>query len=139
MALNILTQYPFDCICRSTTFWQVTDIKQEGNTSTFVFGGPGKANPTPLFFKMAQNLDLRCVLVPAPWVLGRGQNTSRIQNKEIYATLCLQDQARRIPAAAPCCPLLPRTTPSPEGNSIPGVLYEVLLGADMNAATPLGA
>ena len=24
----------------------------------------------PLFFKMAQNLDLRCVLVPAPWVLG---------------------------------------------------------------------
>ena len=25
---------------------------------------------TPLFFKMAQNLDLRCVLVSAPWVLG---------------------------------------------------------------------
>ena len=25
---------------------------------------------TSLFFKMAQNLDLRCVLVPAPWVLG---------------------------------------------------------------------
>ena len=24
----------------------------------------------PLFFKMAQNLDLRCVLVPAPWMLG---------------------------------------------------------------------
>ena len=24
----------------------------------------------PFFFKMAQNLDLRCVLVPAPWVLG---------------------------------------------------------------------
>ena len=24
----------------------------------------------PLFFNMAQNLDLRCVLVPAPWVLG---------------------------------------------------------------------
>ena len=23
-----------------------------------------------LFLKMAQNLDLRCVLVPAPWVLG---------------------------------------------------------------------
>ena len=40
----------------------------------------------PLFFKMAQNLDLRCVLAPAPWVLG-GQNTSRIQNKEVYATL----------------------------------------------------
>ena len=30
------------------------------------------SNPylTPLFFKMAQNLDLRCVLVSAPWVLG---------------------------------------------------------------------
>ena len=29
-----------------------------------------KIYTTPLFFKMAQNLDLRCVLVPAPWVLG---------------------------------------------------------------------
>ena len=30
------------------------------------------SNPyiAPLVFKMAQNLDLRCVLVPAPWVLG---------------------------------------------------------------------
>ena len=28
------------------------------------------SNITPLFFKMAQNLDLRCFLVPAPWVLG---------------------------------------------------------------------
>ena len=34
-----------------------------------------------------QNLDSRCVLVPAPWVLG--QNTSRIQNKEVYATYCV--------------------------------------------------
>ena len=38
------------------------------------------SNIAPLFVKMAQNLDLRCVLVPAPWV-GGGQNTSRIQNK----------------------------------------------------------
>ena len=29
-----------------------------------------KSYIAPLFFKMAQNLDLRCVLVPAPWVLG---------------------------------------------------------------------
>ena len=44
-----------------------------------------KITIAPPFFKMAQNLDLRCVLVPAPW----GQNTSRIQNKPVYATLCL--------------------------------------------------
>ena len=44
---------------------------------------------TPLFFKMAQNLDLRCVLVSAPWGCW-GQNTSRIQNKGVYATLCLR-------------------------------------------------
>ena len=29
-----------------------------------------KSYIAPLFVKMAQNLDLRCVLVPAPWVLG---------------------------------------------------------------------
>ena len=29
-----------------------------------------KSYIAPLFFKMAQNLDLRYVLVPAPWVLG---------------------------------------------------------------------
>ena len=36
--------------------------------------GSGHVNPNfniaHLFFKMAENLDLRCVLVPAPWVLG---------------------------------------------------------------------
>ena len=36
--------------------------------------GPGQSTQiltnAPLFFKMAENLDLRCVLVPAPWVLG---------------------------------------------------------------------
>ena len=35
-----------------------------------------------------QNLDLRCVLVPARWVLG--QNTSRMQEEEVHATLCVQ-------------------------------------------------
>ena len=42
---------------------------------------------------------------------------------------------------APCCPLLPlrpRTTPFPEEKSTFGVIYVVLLWADMNAATPLG-
>ena len=38
-----------------------------------------------------------------------------------------------------CCPLCPRTTPFPEEESILGVIYGVLLWADMNAATPLGA
>ena len=38
-----------------------------------------------------------------------------------------------------CCPLRSRTTPFPEDKSILGVIYGVLLWADMNAATPLGA
>ena len=38
-----------------------------------------------------------------------------------------------------CCHLRPRTTPFPEGNSIRGVIYGVLLWAGMNAASPLGA
>ena len=38
-----------------------------------------------------------------------------------------------------CCPLHPRTTPFPEEKSILGVICEVLLWADMNDATPLGA
>jgi hypothetical protein len=38
-----------------------------------------------------------------------------------------------------CCSPCPRTTPSPEEKSILGVIYGVLLWADMNAATPLGA
>ena len=38
-----------------------------------------------------------------------------------------------------CYPLRPRTTPFPEEKSTLGVIYGVLLWADMNAATPLGA
>ena len=38
-----------------------------------------------------------------------------------------------------CCTLRPRTTPSLEEKSILGVLYGVLLWADMNAATPPGS
>ena len=45
-------------------------------------------------------------------------------------------QAKANPS---CCPLRPRTTPFPEEKSILGVIYGVLLWADMNAATPLGA
>ena len=40
---------------------------------------------------------------------------------------------------ASCCPLQPHTTPFPEDTSILGVIYGVVLLADMNAATPLGA
>ena len=36
-------------------------------------------------------------------------------------------------------PLRPRTTPLPEEKHTLGVIYGVLLWADMNAATPLGA
>ena len=45
----------------------------------------------PFFSKMAckQNLDLRCVLISDPSTLGAGAKT-RLQNKEVYATLCLQ-------------------------------------------------
>ena len=38
-----------------------------------------------------------------------------------------------------CCPLLPPYYPITRWNSIPGVIYGVLLWADINAATPLGA
>ena len=41
-------------------------------------------------------------------------------------------------ANASCCTLRPRTTPSLEENSMLGVIYGVLLWADMNAATPGG-
>ena len=41
--------------------------------------------------------------------------------------------------AVGCCTPRPRTTPSPEENSILGVMYGVWLWADMNAATPLGS
>ena len=38
-----------------------------------------------------QSLDWRCVLIIGSQQLGCwGQNTSRIRNKEVYATFCLQ-------------------------------------------------
>ena len=46
-----------------------------------------------------------------------------------------QEPPRKISAAAPYTPYYP----IPRGNSILGVIYGVLLWADMNAATPLGA
>ena len=44
----------------------------EAGQGTHAQFGPSipNVNIAPLFVKMAQNLDLRCVLVPAPWVLG---------------------------------------------------------------------
>ena len=47
------------------------------------------------------------------------------------------DTGRKVNVS--CCTLRPRTTPSPEENSILGVMYGVLLWADMNAATPPGS
>ena len=45
-----------------------------GEETGFFFSHDGrsisKSYVAPLVIKMAQNLDLRCVLVPAPWVLG---------------------------------------------------------------------
>ena len=42
---------------------------------------------TPLFFKMARNLDLRCDLFPAPWVLPWVLGRKHVSNpeKELYA------------------------------------------------------
>ena len=51
-----------------------------------------------------------------------------------HTDLCLQ-KARQTPAAVLRAPVLPFT----RGKSIPGVIYGVLLWADMNGATPLGA
>ena len=49
---------------------------------------------------------------------------------------CAVQGSRQTPAAAPCAPVLPHLL---EENSILGVIYGVVLWADMNAATPLGA
>ena len=38
-----------------------------------------------------------------------------------------------------CCTPRPRATPFPEGSSILGIIYQVLLWADMNTATPPGS
>ena len=48
---------------------------------------------------MAQNLGLRCVLVPAPSVQGV-LNTSRNQNKDVYAPLYVQVRQHPPRAAA---------------------------------------
>ena len=42
-------------------------------------------------------------------------------------------------ANSSCCTLHPRTTPFPEEKSMLGLIYGVLLWADMDAATPPGA
>ena len=52
----------------------------------------------------------------------------------VAAGTCIQTKVH-----SSCCPLCPRTIPSPEERTLQGVMYGVLLWADMNAATPLGA
>ena len=49
--------------------------------------------PPPFFSEMAQNMDLRCVLLSDPSTFGAGgpnQNTSRIQLKEAYIPFHIQ-------------------------------------------------
>ena len=47
--------------------------------------------PPPLFVKMAQNLDLRCVLISDPSTQGAGAKTClESKHKDVYATLGLQ-------------------------------------------------
>ena len=53
-----------------------------------------------------------------------------------FKQLCKSGKENPNPS---CCPLSPRTTPFPDEKAILGVIYGVLLGADMNGATPLGA
>ena len=62
-----------------------------------------------------------------------GQNTPRIQNKEVYATLRLQDAAYAAQLAQQqgefqLLPLRPRTTPCPEEKSILGNLWSFTVG-----------
>ena len=56
-----------------------------------------------------------------------------------HSTCSLTGRGTASKVNSSCCPLRPRTTPFPEQNSILGLTYGVLLWADMNAATPLGA
>ena len=72
-------------------------------------------NMAPLFFKMAQHLDLRCVLVPAPWVgpstLGAGAKT-RLES--------------RIKKFTPHCVCRPRP-PDCAGQYTPQINHESLI------------
>ena len=59
--------------------------------------------------------------------------------KEIFMDAKFTKDHNVCYANACCYTLRPRTTPPPEENSILGVIYAVLLWADMNAATPPGS
>ena len=56
----------------------------------------------------------------------------------VHAPCGLHDTGKANSSSSPP-PHPPRTIPFLEGKSITGVTYGVLLWADMNAATPLGA
>ena len=51
---------------------EVDDLERDANVPAHSDAGQSisNSNIAPLFVKMAQHLDLRCVLVPPPWVLG---------------------------------------------------------------------
>ena len=71
------------------------------------------ANIAPLVFKMAQDLDLRCVFGSS--ALGAlGQNTSPTQNKEAYTTLYLYFQCATQIQGTRC---LRNGIPTPQASS----------------------
>ena len=62
---------------------------------------------------------------------------SHIRRLNNISNMCMEEHTCK--ANSSCCPLRPHTTPFPEEKSILGVIYGVLLWADMNTATRLGA
>ena len=80
-----------------------------------------------VFFKpVPKNLDLRCVVFTQHRHDGAGgKHVSNLVSSGKGLTMM------------DCCLLRPRTTPFPEENYKLGVIYGVLLWADMNAAAPL--
>ena len=78
---------------------------------------------------------IQVLLRMARALLGVRVRVSGRRGQQLEATTA-QLRPGQIPAAAP---MRPRTTPFPVEKSILGVIYGVILWADMHAATPLGA
>ena len=69
--LSVLTPFPlFYAICKRNHRIIKENVVEGTCAAMSSRTRFSKSNIAPLFFKMAQNLDLRCVLVSAPWVLG---------------------------------------------------------------------
>ena len=93
-----------------------------------------------VFFFMALNI-LTKYLLHLPQAALQ-VNLAELETKSSGRTGQVEElKANQIRDAAPLRPRVtrPLVTPIPEGNSILGVIYGVLLWADMNAATPLMA